>query len=1352
MALQRKKPTKNHNSRAADVPIRRRSVPKYPDGSKSAQDSIDHKEMESALRSSEAQLSNAMKIARLGHWEYDVASDTFTFNDQLYAMLRTTAEKVGGYKMSSGDYSRRFVHPDDMSVVGDEIRKALETKDLAYSCQLEHRIIYGDGEPGIITVRIFILKDEQGHTIKTYGVNQDVTERKKTEMAMVESEERYRTLAEASHDMITVLDRQWRVEYANKFAARQLKLAPQDLIGKRLSEIFPPDTARREQSNLQKVFETGEPSYIEAPTAFGDFTIWLSTWLVPLKINGKVNSVLVVSRDISERKRAEDLLNESEKRFRTLVENAPVAIVISRNGKELYINKQFRGMMRIPDDIPSLGKLVIEYFAPERREESRERTKRRSLGLEVPPEFESVMLRSDGSQFPIHAAVSQVQLPDGPANVLFFTDITERKRAEDAVTQSEEKFSSIFHNNPVLMVISRLSDGRIVDANPAFLERMGYHRDEVIGRRSTEMDFWADPLDREKLLHMMYAPGPTAHVEARFRTRLGKIFPVLASVRHITIAGEGHILGISADITERRNVEETLRLLGHTIRSISDCVSITDKNDTILFVNDAFLKTYGYTSDELVGKSIDLIRLPGSKPAMEGIRSATLDGGWKGEIFNRKKDGTEFPVSLSTSVVKDEQGMPVALVGIAVDITERKRTEQELRRKEQQQALVLDFLPMAFYTSRATEDLATTWISKQVQSLAGYSPDMFVQDKMFWTKHLHPDDRDRVLQTLAGVFKTGSADVEYRWQCADGEYRWFRDHLTMAYDKEGNPVETVGIWLEISESKQRELILREREDKFRNLFNNAEVGMFRTRLDGSEILEFNEKYLDILGYTREEIIGTPSRNMWADNSERDKMIELLNVHDRVTDYECGMLNKQGKVRKCITSLRLYRNTGILEGSILDITERKEAEEEVKRKSEDLALLNALNAAANRGDSLQKILNILAERTKEIFQSNGATVYLASDDGKQLVLQKLSIPDDLNHRIEQFIGMKIPQIRIDLTAESVHRQILRGGKPKIINDPETIQTLIAEFAESEALRKHVPDIFSVMEMRSAIVAPLMSGETLFGMVAIARNVPFAEMDLERMAVIAENLSALLQRRTSEQDLLLSQAQLHALAGHLQSVREDERTILAREMHDELGQLLTGLKMDLSLLDKRLKNQDSAREEKWKKTKIESMNGLVDKAIDAVRGISLELRPAILDSLGLSAALDWLANDFQQKSGIVCTCSLKFDEAFDHQRSTAIFRIAQEALTNVARHSKAKQVIITLESRPGAVLLSVRDDGIGMTHEQMSDVRSLGLLGIRERAIAIGGTITIDSRLGGGTTITLEVPFSSDNGSSTTSPGI
>jgi two-component system, NarL family, sensor histidine kinase UhpB len=232
---------------------------------------------------------------------------------------------------------------------------------------------------------------------------------------------------------------------------------------------------------------------------------------------------------------------------------------------------------------------------------------------------------------------------------------------------------------------------------------------------------------------------------------------------------------------------------------------------------------------------------------------------------------------------------------------------------------------------------------------------------------------------------------------------------------------------------------------------------------------------------------------------------------------------------------------------------------------------------------------------------------------------------------------------------------------------------------------------------------------------------------------------LERKRAERELELSFEKLRALAIHLQSVREEERTRIAREIHDELGQSLTGLKFDLSWLNHHLTVGDAAAVQLCR-DKVHSMAELINSTIQIGRKIATELRPGILDDLGLVDALEWQAHEFETRTGIRCKfLALPEDLKLDSYRSTALFRIFQETLTNVARHAQADLVCISLQVQNKEIILRVQDNGRGVTEQEISNAKSLGLLGMRERVLVFGGEVGIQGQEGKGTTVTVKLPL-------------
>jgi PAS domain S-box-containing protein len=287
------------------------------------------------------------------------------------------------------------------------------------------------------------------------------------------------------------------------------------------------------------------------------------------------------------------------------------------------------------------------------------------------------------------------------------------------------------------------------------------------------------------------------------------------------------------------------------------------------------------------------------------------------------------------------------------------------------------------------------------------------------------------------------------------------------------------------------------------------------------------------------------------------------------------------------------------------------------------------------------------------------------------------------------------------------------------------------------------------VRSIICTPILDsvGEVLgfFDISNKQEGESFTISDQEMLMALApvasiaiQNALAYQQRLAAELVLKESYERLRALAANLESVREEERTQISRELHDQLGQALTAMKFDLAMLTDRLGKKDADLAQKAK-----TITAQMDTMIKTVRRISTELRPGMLDDLGLAASIEWQARDFEKRTGIVCAVSVATDDqTIPRAQSLALFRIFQESLTNVARHASAQYIEVKFSTTPHLLSLEVHDDGRGIKAQEIAGNHSLGLLGMRERAKRLGGTFDIQGLPGDGTIIKVSIPITQD----------
>jgi PAS domain S-box-containing protein len=272
--------------------------------------------------------------------------------------------------------------------------------------------------------------------------------------------------------------------------------------------------------------------------------------------------------------------------------------------------------------------------------------------------------------------------------------------------------------------------------------------------------------------------------------------------------------------------------------------------------------------------------------------------------------------------------------------------------------------------------------------------------------------------------------------------------------------------------------------------------------------------------------------------------------------------------------------------------------------------------------------------------------------------------------------------------------------------------------------------------------LMEGHVIYDLVHRAKDKKLIPVEINSHLFIYNEKPTILsiarditERKQAEEKLRRTSKLLRELATHLQSVREEERTMIAQEIHDELGQVLTALKIQVSLLANKLNNDQEPL-----KKKINSLLDMIDASVESVQKISSKLRPGILDELGLIAAIEWQTEEFEKLTNIKCSLVLPKEEVIlEKDKSTAIFRIFQEALTNIARHSQSNKAQISLLNHQSNIYLEIQDNGKGISQDQIKDFKSLGIHGMKERAIVFGGQVNIEGIAGKGTIVKVEIPI-------------
>lgn len=516
------------------------------------QDITERKRTEEALRLREAQLAESQRIARIGSWERDLITNRVAWSDELFRIFGFEPQEIE----PSYEALLEVMHPDDRDRFQQTVREAILQKK---SYVVDFRVTRKDGIVAIMHAIGEVVCDNLGKPVFFRGTAQDFTAQTAMEEALRESEERYRTLAEAAHDAIFIVNRRGYTEYINQYAAEQLRLRPDEIIGKRRKDLFPQEMAVRQEKNLQAVFQSGEPAYVEEKISLADREAWLSTRVVPFRrVRGEVDAVLGISRDITELKRLEQKLAQSESHLRAIIDTEPECVlIIAADGTLLEINPAGLAMLEAGSFDELTGRQVTSFVVSEHRHAFKALSEKTFGGESGMLEFEIVGIKGARRWLETHTAPLRNAQGHIFALLAVARDVTERKRADEKIRASEKKYRDLFESATDAIFVLDL-EGNFIDVNKAAYTRLGYTKEEMLALHAGMLDppeFAARVPER---LTQIRERGVSVFESAHLR-KDGTTMPVEVNSRMTEYGGRQVYFSIIRDITERKKAEQVIQ-------------------------------------------------------------------------------------------------------------------------------------------------------------------------------------------------------------------------------------------------------------------------------------------------------------------------------------------------------------------------------------------------------------------------------------------------------------------------------------------------------------------------------------------------------------------------------------------------------------------------------------------------------------------------------------------------------------------------------------------------------------------------------------------------------------------------
>lgn len=875
--------------------------------------------------------------------------------------------------------------------------------------------------------------------------------------------------------------------------------------------------------------------------------------------------------------------------------------------------------------------------------------------------------------------------------------------------------------NDAIFVID-IDTGAILDANVKMCDMYGYTADEVAKISIGEKSAGYPPYTQEDALRWVSKAareGPQLF-EWLAKDKSGRLFWVEVNLKLATIEGKRFVLAVVRDITERKRTEELLQKERSTFFSVLQKapygVVLIDKDDRFIYLNPEFTAITGYTLKEVPTRRHWL-----RKAYPDKRYRAQVSDTWQKDFAKKGIDRVFSIVCKSHKVKQVEFRRTFLEDGRAVlaltDITARKLAEETLRRSQEALSTVFN----GVYDAIFLHEFDGTIIDVNDKML-----ELYQVSREQATELSIVDDyssRDNPLEDLPSVWRSVLAGRNqfFEWKARrpkDGsvfDAEVFLRRITM-----GSKDVILATVRDITERKHVENAIKESEERYRTLVESSSDAILvidRHR----NILSCNRAFLEMFGYSKDHVEGRPISIIHpTEESFREYGDVAYSTIERTGTFrsEWNFIRNDGTFfpGDVVTSA-IATPEGTLAGYvsfIRDSTERKSAEDAIKRRNLELAALNVVTTSVSSSLEMAEVLQTLKTLFMEHLEIPGGSIFFYDGSHNRTVIDtQWGIPEPILPAFKTF------------ALGHFHRERTDGGQELFFK---------GDFRE-------VPEL-TIMglnmtrpDWQSYLCVPLLAKGEIDGLACLFSRTPtvFSPDQISFFQTIGQQVGVAIQNARLFEQVRAGREQMQMLSHALVEVQETERRYIARELHDEVGQVLTGLKLSLEM-SSRLPNKDIRRN-------LEEAQVTVNRLMGLVRELSLKLRPAMLDDLGLLPALLWHVERFSTQtkvrvdlrhSGIAGRFSLEVE--------TAAYRIVQEALTNVARHAGVGETTVRIWFDGKILGVQVEDCGVGFNADAVLQAgMSSGLAGMRERAVLLGGRLTVDSAPGGGTRVTAELPL-------------